>query len=134
MGLIVLVTPVILDTDILIDAGMEIERAVRCIRDHGEKSQSAISIVTKMELMIGCRNKSELRNTEKFIRRFDVLAINEAISEKAYELLRNYRLSHGLLIADSLIAATAIIWNYPLISKNQRDYRFITELDLLPYP
>ena len=62
------------------------------------------------------------------------IAVNEATSEKADELLREYRLSHGLLIAGSLIAATAIIWNCPLASKNQRDYRFIAELNLLLYP
>jgi len=48
--------------------------------------------------------------------------------------LRSYRLSHGLVIPDSLIAATAIVLNYPFITKNQRDYRFIQGLNLLPYP
>ncbi|KJR43537.1 PilT protein [Candidatus Magnetoovum chiemensis] len=45
-----------------------------------------------------------------------------------------YRLSHGLLIPDALIAATAIIRDESFISKNQRDYRFINELKLLAYP
>ena len=44
---------------------------------------------------------------------------------------RRYRLSHGLLTADSLIAATAITQGIPLLSKNQRDYRFIAGLNLL---
>ncbi len=55
-----------------------------------------------------------------------LLNLNENISEKADSLLLQYCLSHGLLIADALIVATAITWNYPLISKNQRDYHFIT--------
>ena len=38
------------------------------------------------------------------------------------------------LIADALIAATAIMKGIPLVSKNQRDYRFIEELALWPYP
>jgi len=38
------------------------------------------------------------------------------------------------LIADAFIAATAITSQKPLISKNQKDYRFIEELTLLPYP
>ncbi|WP_392533314.1 hypothetical protein [Nostoc sp. C117] len=54
--------------------------------------------------------------------------------ETAVNLLWSYRLIHGLLIADSLIAATAIVGNYPVITKNQRDYRFIQGLNLLPYP
>ena len=48
--------------------------------------------------------------------------------------MRSYYLSHGLLIADALIAATAIENQIPLLSKNQRDYRFISELNLLKYP
>jgi predicted nucleic acid-binding protein len=32
------------------------------------------------------------------------------------------------------IAATAVTWDMPLISKNQRDYKFISGLELLPYP
>ncbi len=38
------------------------------------------------------------------------------------------------MIADALIAATALEHNEPLISKNQSDYRFIGKLNLLPYP
>lgn len=53
---------------------------------------------------------------------------------KGVTLLQQYRLSHGLLIADALIAATATETGIPLISKNQRDYRFIEGLQLLPYP
>ena len=42
--------------------------------------------------------------------------------------------SHGLLIADALITATAMSTQQPLVTKNQRDYRFIKGLDLRPYP
>jgi predicted nucleic acid-binding protein len=87
-----------------------------------------------MELFIGCRNKAELRAVEKFLLRFQIIRLNEQISDIAVELLRRYRLSHGLLIADSLIAATAIYLDKPFVSKNQRDYRFIAKLNLLPYP
>nr|MDQ2686882.1 PIN domain-containing protein [Armatimonadota bacterium] len=45
-----------------------------------------------------------------------------------------YRLSHGLLIPDALIAATALVHDIPLLTKNQRDFRFIAGLRLLPYP
>jgi predicted nucleic acid-binding protein len=49
-------------------------------------------------------------------------------------ILRQYRLSHGFLIPDALIAATAIAVDEPLISKDQSDYRFIENLRLLAYP
>jgi len=86
-----------------------------------------------MELIVGCANKTELQTLESFLKYFEIMKIDQAVSDTAVNLLRSYRLSHGLLIADGLIAATAIVWNYPFISKNQRDYRFIENLNLLPY-
>lgn len=124
----------IIDTDILIDAGYGVTEAVNCLQSLTVNSGLAISIVTKMELMVGCANKAELQTLERFLQKFHIIKLNQSVSEKAVELLRNYRLSHGLLIADSLIAATAIVGNYPFIIKNQRDYRFIEGLNLLTYP
>jgi predicted nucleic acid-binding protein len=83
--------------------------------------------------MVGCRNKSEQQILERFLSRFEVIHINESISTQAIKLLRQYRLSHGLLIPDALIAATALVTGYPLLSKNQNDYRFIQGINLLPF-
>lgn len=125
---------IIVDTDILIDAARCIDDAVNCLQQIEDKSSLAISAVTQMELIIGCRNKKELKSLEHFLQRFETISLNEQISNAAADLLKTYRLSHGLLIADALIAATAIVTNTQLISKNQKDYRFIEELDLLEYP
>ena len=127
-------TLTIVDTDILIDAARQVREAVACLADIEQGSALAISAITQMELLVGCRNKTELRHTERFLQRFQVLKLNEPISDLAIDLLRQYRLSHGLAIPDALIAATAIVWNQSLISKNQRDYSFIKGLQLLPYP
>jgi len=126
--------PTIVDTDILIDAGRGIYDAVTCLQNLKSSSSLAISIVTKMELIVGCANKAELKILDNFIKQFDVIKIDQYISDNAVDLLRLYRLSHGLLIADSLIAATAIVYKCPFITKNQRDYRFIQGLNLLSYP
>jgi hypothetical protein len=124
----------IIDTDILIDVGRDVGEAIAYLEGLEANSQLAISAVTQMELIVGCRNKTELRDLEKFLSRFQLFKIGEAVSDQAAALLRQYRLSHGLLIADALIAATAMVNDYPFVSKNQRDYRFIDDLNLLPYP
>ena len=127
-------TLTIADTDILIDAARQVREAVECLADIEQQSALAISAITQMELLAGCRNKTELRHTERFLQRFQVLKLTEPVSDIAIDLLRQYRLSHGLAIPDALIAATAIVWNQPFMSKNQRDYSFVKGLQLLPYP
>jgi len=125
---------IIVDTDILIDAGRNVNEALNCLKQIEQRLPAAVSSVTQMELIIGCRNKNELDSLERFLDRFQIIRLNEQISDTAIDLLKRYRLSHGLLIADALIAATAIISDLPFASKNQRDYRFIEDLKLLPYP
>lgn len=133
MGRINVTALTLIDTDILIDVGHGVQEAVDILKNIQSHDALAISVVTQLELMIGCRNKSELRKLDKFIKQIQIIKLNENISDKSVELLRLYRLSHGLLIADGLIAATALTLNLPFISKNQRDYKFISGLNLLPY-
>lgn len=111
-----------------------IEEAVACLQQIEQQSILSVSVITKMELIVGCRNKGELRAVERFLSRFQIVKVSETISEKAVDLLQQYRLSHGLLIPDALIAATAITLQQPLVTKNQRDYVFIEALQLLSYP
>jgi predicted nucleic acid-binding protein len=128
------VTFIIIDTDILIDAGRGDQTAVSCLQLVEQQLQLAVSAVTQMELMIGCRNKVELQELGKFLQRFQILKLTEQITDRAIDLLEQYRLSHGLLIADALIASTALEYSKAFITKNQRDYRFIDGLDLQLYP
>ena len=126
--------PTLIDSDILIDAGRGIADALACLQSIQSASSLATSVISEMELIVGCRDKAEMQTVEQFLRQFQIVKVNETISAKAIELLKVYRLSHGLLIADSLIAATALVFGWPLITKNQRDYRFIAGLNLLAYP
>jgi predicted nucleic acid-binding protein len=124
----------IFDTDILINVGRGKTDAVNCLQTLAQTSTPATSIITQMELIVGCRDKTELHTLAKFLQRFQVLKLTQQISVKSVELLNQYRLSHGLLIADALIAATALETNENFITGNQKDFRFISGLKLLPYP
>ncbi len=124
----------IFDTDILINVGRGDTEAINCLQNYAQTSTLAISVITQMELIVGCRDKKELQNLTKFFKQFQILEINKQISEKSVELLTRFRLSHGLLIPDALIAATAIENNENFITKNQKDFRFINSLKILSYP
>lgn len=41
-----------------------------------------------MDLIIGCRNKAELRALDNFLARFQIIEIDEYTSHKAVELLK----------------------------------------------
>ncbi len=123
----------LVDTDILIDVGRGIDQAVTFPSESGERNQLAISAVTEMELIVGCASKEELSTLDNFLQHFQILEITPHISGQAKDLLRTYRLSHGLLIADALIAATGLSFFMPFVSKNQKDYRYIEKLQLIEY-
>jgi predicted nucleic acid-binding protein len=124
----------VVDTDILIDAARRVPEALECLQQIEQATALAVSVITQMELFVGCRNKAEFRDTERFLQRFQIIALDDQSCDAAVDLLRQYRLSHGLAIPDALIVATAMTRGCEFITKNQRDYRFIDGLELLSYP
>lgn len=125
---------ILVDTDILIDVANDDVTAKTRLQNESKNFILSVSIITVMELIVGCRNKAELNYLNRFLSQFDTLILNQQISELAIQLTKTYYLSHGLMIPDALIAATAIGYNVSLLSKNQRDYCFIKSLNLLSYP
>ena len=62
----------LVDTDILIDAGRKGMEAVDYLEHTEQQATLGVSVITQMELMVGCRNKRELRVLERFLRRFSL--------------------------------------------------------------
>ncbi len=89
-----------------------------------------ISDITWMEMLVGARDKRDLQAIEHCLGRFYRLPVTESVSGAAIDLLRRYRLSHGLLIADALIAATALVHEAVLATRNHRDFHYIDGLTL----
>jgi len=125
---------ILIDTDILIDITNNDVIAQNRLAIESQNANLGISTITLMELVVGCRNKAESQALNRFLEQFTVMYLNQEISRQAVELIQIYNLSHGLMIPDALIAATAIYNNISLLTKNQRDYRFIPSIQLLPYP
>jgi predicted nucleic acid-binding protein len=81
-----------------------------------------------MELVAGSRNAAELARVRRFLRNVTVRPVTPAISRRGYDLKGSYFLSHGLLIPDALIAATAVEHGLTLYTKNVRHFRMISAL------
>jgi predicted nucleic acid-binding protein len=117
---------VLVDSCIFID----IFRGNRQLYQDLLKQKVFLNSIVYMELIQGSRDKIELKRIDNFLKDFKILPINQKISKKSMELMNTYSISHGLLIPDALIAATAIIKNLPLWTFNRRDFQFIDHLIL----
>jgi predicted nucleic acid-binding protein len=93
-----------------------------------------VSIISAMELTEGCRNGRELNLLHKFLLPYLILPVTDLISLHAYTLMQTYYLSHGLIIPDSLIAATALDRGWTLYTQNVRHFQMISGLTVVrPY-
>lgn len=126
--------PGLIDTDILIDAQRGLADAVTFLSAQQATTGVRISIISAMELIAGCRNAGELAKVQQFLQMITVLPVSAAASQLAYQLMESYFLSHGLLIPDALIAATALEQRLALYTKNLRHFQMIASLPLIrPY-
>lgn len=90
-----------------------------------------ISYVTLGELVQGTRDSLELVRLRKFLNLFEVNWGSPEISSHACFLLGKYALSHRLMLLDALIASTALLGGYNLVTKNEKDFRFVKELKII---
>jgi len=63
--------------------------------------------------------------------RFPLLPITPESSVRAIDLIRSYSNSHGLLIGDALIAATALENDLTIVTYSVDDFKFIQALKWL---
>ena len=128
------VPPVVFDTDILIWYFRANEKARRFLERMPHLGR-ALSSLTIMELLQGCRSREEIRDLKRFINENIpiVLHTDESICRRAISFMEQHSLSHGLRAMDALIAATAIEAGYSLASANVKHYRVISGLHLIPF-
>ena len=124
----------LIDTDVLIDAARAQPDATTLLSEQNRAFAVRISVISAMELIVGCRNKIELSETRRFLESISVLPIDANISRQACEPIEGFTLSHGLMIPNALIAATALANGLALMTKNTRHFQMISALQvILPY-
>jgi len=119
---------ILCDSNVLIDW---INRRQKAIDDLALiDSDIAISIITEYEIIAGAKDKVMQQRFEKLLAYYPVVLLDSAISLLGVNLYKKYKLSHGLDMPDSLIAATAIELNLPLFTYNIKDFHYIPGLHL----
>ena len=125
---------VVFDTDVLIWYFRGHDRARRFLARVAH-AQRAVSSLTVMELLQGCRNQEEMRHARAFVAENipRLLHPDERVSQRAINLLAQYALAHGLRVVDALIAATALEAGFALATANTKHYRVIPRLHLVGF-
>lgn len=90
-----------------------------------------ISIISKVELLSYNKlSESEAEKIYRFLAETNIYFIDEEIAQKTIYVRRKY----GLKLPDAFIAATAIVKDFVLVSRNEKDFGKITELEIYnPY-
>ncbi len=122
----------IFDTDVVVWALRGNLKAAHAINDAANR---ALSIVSLMELLQGARSKLEARQIQQFLRqlRFRVLPLSEPIGSAAAAVISQHALTHGIQVADALIAASALEWDDSLCTGNIKHFRPIRGLSVVPF-
>lgn len=126
---------VLVDTDIIIDLSHGIEGARDYVNHYVRSGNTLyISSVTVMEVLVGARNQQELRSLAGLLQVFAHLKLNEEISDGGIRLIHTYRAHAHLAIPDLLIAATALVYGFPLCTNNVKHFEMIENLEVMkPY-
>jgi hypothetical protein len=119
---------ILVDTDVLVDCLRGLVEARAWLER--EKSEAlGIPGVVAMELVVGCRNQTELQAIQKFLATFDVVWPEAPEFARAYDLLVAHRLTSGLGIPDCLIAAMALARRTRLYTFNAKHFNSVPGLD-----
>lgn len=120
---------IICDTNIFIHYAIDTAEVVEALEKIGN-AHILVPVTVAMELSKGCRNKKEANLLMKHLKAYKILYIDARISQKAFELIQTYHLSHALQIPDALIAATGLVYDLPIYTYNKKDFTYIENIRL----
>ena len=118
-----------LDTDVLVDC-LRGTSAARAWAQEAASEGFQVPGIVAMELVVGCRNQSDLQRCREFLGTFPLVWPDASESARAYELLATYKLSSGLSIPDCLIAAMTLARSVRLYTRNLKHFRIVPGLDV----
>src|SRR5438067_7497531 len=116
----------LIDTDVLIDYSRRQPQAVAYMR--GLTARPAVSVVTIAELYAGIRDGGERQELESFMLQTIVIDVDAQAALTAGLWLRQYRGSHGVGLADALIAAAAQSDRARVVTLNEKHYPMLNNV------
>ncbi len=119
-------TAMLVDTDVLIDFLRGYNKAISFIEKFS--SQIILSPIVVAELYAGVKGAEELSILDNFVSQFRVIPITSEIAKVGGLYKRDFRKSHGVGLADAILAATAEKEKAELKTLNVKHYPMINGL------
>ena len=116
----------IVDTDVLIDFLRGYNKAISFIKKFS--SQIILSPIVVAELFAGVKGTNELAILDNFVSHFRVIPITSEIAKVGGLYKRDFGKSHGVGLADAILAATAEKEKAELKTLNVKHYPMISGL------
>lgn len=121
------------DTNILIDHLKGQREASLLLKQCFDSNiRLACSVITRIELLSGMRVGEESQ-IDYFLSAFDKVDVNDEIAKTAGQYMREYRKSHGINIADAIIAASALSLKAKLYTLNAKHFPMDDIVVIRPY-
>ena len=123
---------ILIDTNIFVDHLRNHAPAVSFFESISGREDVIFSAITEAELFAGKANEDESKREKlfHFIHQWSKKIVDNRVSVMAGDISRK----HGLAVPDAIIAATAILNNAELITKNMKDFAKVSELKVkIPY-
>ena len=120
----------LIDTTVLVDFLRGHPHAVHYMRDLELKP--FVSAMTVAELYGGVREGVERQNLDRVLTGYEHVPIDDMVAEKGGLFFRKFSRSHGVGLADALIAACADVVSARLVTHNRRHFPMLAEV-LVPY-
>jgi predicted nucleic acid-binding protein len=119
--------PILIDTDVLIDFLRGHDKAVAFVNEFS--SRIILSPIVVAELYAGVKGNAELSVLENFVSLFRVVPLTAEIVKIGGLYKRDFGKSHGVGLADAILAATADTEKAELKTLNVKHYPMVAGLE-----
>jgi len=117
---------ILLDTDVLVDFFRGQVKAVAFINNYSDRI--ILSSIVVAELFAGAKGSAEQVALEEFVSLFRVVPVNVEIAKAGGLYKSKFGKSHGVGLADAILAATAEAENAELKTLNTKHYPMLKGL------
>ena len=122
-----MIKPYLLDTDVLVDFLRGYDQAVNFVNEHSHRI--ILPSIVIAELYAGVKGDKEYYTLENFVSLFSIIPVTPNVAKTGGLYKRDFGKSHGIGLADAIIAATCDAENAELKTLNTKHYPMIVGLE-----